>query len=50
MRVELRANSYFITGYMRSMRWTPEAELMRVDLTGPDQVYEDGPHRVGPGL
>jgi hypothetical protein len=50
MRVELGANSYFITGYMRSVRWTPEAELMRADLTGPDQVYEDRPHRVRQGL
>jgi hypothetical protein len=36
MRIELRANSSFITGYMRSVRWTPETGFMRVDLTGLD--------------
>jgi hypothetical protein len=49
MRIELRANSSFITGYMRFVQWTPETGFIRTDLTRTDRVYEGGPHRAGPG-
>jgi hypothetical protein len=31
--IELRANSSFITEFVRVRRWTPEIGFMRVDLT-----------------